>query len=330
MIGEAARALYRDALVWDMTLPWTPANSDDETLPRFHRAGIKVLSLTLDADQDPTPNTLLTQYAHVLQQCRRRPELTLATSVDEILAAATAGKTALILHCQGTNALGRRLEMVEVFYRLGVRHMLLAYNQKNAVGDGCAERTDAGLSRFGVSLIREMNRVGMLVDGTHTGYRTTMDAMEVCEGPFIFSHANAYGVHPHYRNIRDDQIRACAATGGVIGINGLGWFLRDLEARPESMFRHIDYTVGLVGPRHVGIGLDFVKNWEPWSRGIQARPDQWPPNEGEAPPITRFVQPEQLEDITELMLRKGYGEDDVRDILGRNFLRVCGEVWKPV
>jgi membrane dipeptidase len=330
MNDEQARALYRDALVWDMTLPWTAGYSDDETLPRFHRAGIKVLSLTLDADQDFTPNGFLIQHGHVLRQCRIHPELALATTVEEIEAAVAAGRMALILHLQGTNALGRRLELVEVFYRLGIRHMLLAYNQKNMVGDGCAERTDGGLSRYGISLIREMNRVGMLVDGTHTGYRTTMEAMEVCEGPFIFSHANAYGVHAHYRNIKDDQIKACAATGGMIGINGLGWFLRDLDAKPESMFRHIDYMVNLVGPRHVGIGLDFVKNWDAWSRGIQTRPDQWPPNEGETPPITKFVQPEQLEDLAVLMARAGYGEEDMRDILGRNFLRVSRQVWKPV
>jgi membrane dipeptidase len=283
----------------------------------------------MDADRDFTPNTLLTQIAHVERQCRAHPdELAIARSVDEILAITATGKTALILHCQGTNALGRRLDLVEVFYQLGIRHMLLAYNQKNLVGDGCAERTDAGLSRFGIELIKEMNRVGMLVDGTHTGYRTTMDAMEVCEGPFIFSHANPYGVYPHYRNIKDDQIKACAKSGGIIGINGLGWFLRDLEASTEAMFRHVDYTVNLVGPQHVGIGLDFVKNWESWSRGIQALPMVWPANNGEPPPLTKFVQPEQLEELTELMLKKGYGEDATRDILGRNFLRVCKQVWK--
>jgi membrane dipeptidase len=329
MTAVDAKALYRNALVWDMTLPWTTALSDSETLPRFHRAGIKVLSLTMDADRDFTPNTLLTQIAHVERQCRTHPdELAIARSVDEILAITATGKTALILHCQGTNALGRRLDLVEVFYQLGIRHMLLAYNQKNLVGDGCAERTDAGLSRFGIELVKEMNRVGMLVDGTHTGYRTTMDAMEVCEGPFIFSHANPYGVYPHYRNIKDDQIKACAKSGGIIGINGLGWFLRDLEASTEAMFRHVDYTVNLVGPQHVGIGLDFVKNWESWSRGIQALPMVWPANNGEPPPLTKFVQPEQLEELTELMLKKGYGEDATRDILGRNFLRVCKQVWK--
>ncbi len=324
-----AKALYRDALVWDMTLPWTPTLCDEETLPRFHRAGVKVLSLTVDADRDFTPNTVLTQIGHIERQCRANPDdLAIARSADEILAITASGKTALLLHCQGTNALGRRLDLVEVFYQLGIRHMLLAYNQKNLVGDGCAERTDAGLSRFGIELVKEMNRVGMLVDGTHTGYRTTMDAMEVCEGPFIFSHANAYGVYPHYRNIKDDQIKACAKSGGVIGINGLGWFLRDLEASPEAMFRHIDYVASLVGAQHVGIGLDFVKDWEPWSRGIQKLPMVWPANDGEAPPITKFVQPEQIQDLAELMLRKGYGEQSARDILGGNFLRVCKQVWK--
>ena len=116
-------------------------------------------------------------------------------------------KLALTFNLQETNPLDGNLDMIDVYYELGVRHMLLAYNQKNRVGDGCAERTDSGLSRFGVRVIQEMNRVGMLVDGTHSGYKTTMEAMEVCSVPFIFSHCNAWQVVPHYRNIKDDQIK---------------------------------------------------------------------------------------------------------------------------
>lgn len=98
----------------------------------------------------------------------------------------------------------------------------MAYNQRNAVADGCHERTDGGLSRFGIELVQAMNRVGMLVDCTHTGYRSSMDVFEVSQAPVVFSHSNARAVWDHERNIRDDQAQACARTGGVIGVVGAG------------------------------------------------------------------------------------------------------------
>ena len=118
------------------------------------------------------------------------------------------GKFAVVLHFQGTNPLGGDLNMVEVYYRLGIRHMLMAYNMKNLVGDGCMECTDDGLSRFGVAVVEEMNRVGMIVDVTHTGYRMTMDTFEVSKAPVIFSHSNPAAVWDIPRNVKDDQIKA--------------------------------------------------------------------------------------------------------------------------
>src|SRR5690606_16000592 len=161
---------------------------------------------------------------------------------------------AIVFHFQGTNPFGRDLGMVEVFYRLGIRHALMAYNQKNAVGDGCHERTDGGLTRFGLALVREMNRVGMLVDCSHSGYRTTMDASEA---PVTCSPPNARALADPQRTSRDDQAKACAATGGVIGVNGIGIFLGGNEVSADALFRHIDYFVQLVGPQHVGLGLDY-------------------------------------------------------------------------
>ncbi|MBT7648615.1 MAG: hypothetical protein HN768_16380, partial [Rhodospirillaceae bacterium] len=190
------------------------------------------------------------------------------------------------------------------------------------------ERTDAGLSRVGIRVIEEMNRVGMLVDGTHTGYRTTMEAMEVSTAPFIFSHCNAWEVFPHYRNIRDDQIKACAASGGVIGVNGLGEFLDDPRATSASIFRHLDHMVQLVGPAHVGIGLDYVKNTGRFWNWLRDNPDMWPEIDGKPHTDTDFAQPEQIPELCELMLAQQYSEDDVHAILGGNFARVAREVWR--
>lgn len=329
-VGERARAIYRDSLVWDMTVPYGMQHATDGvTLPRFRKAGFGLVSLTIGGDKTFGPEAALANIARVYGVCARHPELyRLVHDIEDVAAARHEGRLAITLNFQGTNVLANDAGLVEVFYRLGVRHMLLAYNQKNLVGDGCAERTDAGLSRFGLAVVREMNRVGMLVDGTHSGHRTTMEAMEASTEPCIFSHCNAYSVFAHYRNIRDDQIRLCAKTGGVIGVNGLGEFLDDMEARSESMFRHLDHIVGLVGPRHAGIGLDYVKDVDGFWSYVDANPEAWPPNQGKANRHTRFVQPEQVEELAELMCRKNYSEADIRGILGGNFHRVCNQVWK--
>ncbi|MEE9253525.1 MAG: membrane dipeptidase, partial [Pseudomonadales bacterium] len=310
-----------------MTLPWVRGYADRETLPRYHAAGIDVVSLTVASREDCS--SAVHWIANVTRDIRAHEEtMLLCRSIADVDRARAAGKLALVYNLQETMCFEDKLELIELLYDLGVRHALLAYNVKNTVGDGCAERTDAGLSRWGIEVVREMNRVGMLVCGTHSGYRTTMDAMEVTSAPFIFSHSNAYGVYPHYRNIKDDQITACAASGGVIGVNGLGEFLDDHEAKTHSMFRHVDYIAKLVGPEHVGIGLDFVKNVDAFWAFVRRADYMWPANPNQQRSFSKFAQPEQVVELTQLLLDAGYAETDIRGILGENFRRVAALVWK--
>ena len=213
--------------------------------------------------------------------------------------------------------------------------MLLAYNVRNLVADGCAETADAGLSNLGRQVVREMNRVGMIVDCSHTGRRSSLQAIDLSERPVIFSHSNAHALGPHIRNIRDEQIRACAARGGVIGVVGVGAFLGDAEAQTESVFRQIDYIANLVGPEHVGLGTDYVKIfparnhasvWESvspeasWPNATNA----WPDPTGTQIKVEdgRCFAPEQLRELIGMMLMHGYSRDVVRGVLGGNFRRV--------
>lgn len=327
MSNLTARDLTRDALVWDNTLPWGPDYANPESLSRFHAAGIDLISLSVMGPEALLEGTVRS-IARVRAAIRAQPErMVLCGTVDDILAAKAQGKLGLVFNLQETNMLEGRLEMVQAYYDLGVRHMLLAYNARNFVGDGCGERSDGGLSRWGLEVVAEMNRVGMLVDGTHTGYRTTMDAMEACTAPFIFSHYNAHAVYGHYRNIRDDQIRACAATGGVIGLNGLGEFLDDDTASSAAIFRHLDHMVQLVGAPHVGLGLDYVRDTGKFWGWVRDNAHMWPagPNDRAG---SAFAQPEQVEELTEMMLGAGYGEAAIRQILGGNWLRVARQVWR--
>jgi len=326
-IEPETRSLYEESLVWDMTLPWVEGYADEEvTLPRFKSAGIDLVSLTVN-DFPGSIRGTTNQISWVKSQTKKHGSMRLISNADDIVAAKESGELALTLNLQETNPLERSLDMVQIYYDLGVRHMLLAYNQKNFVGDGCAENTNAGLSLFGRRLIKEMNMVGMMVDGTHSGRRTTLEAMQLTEKPFIFSHCCAVGVAKHYRNISDEQIRACADTGGVIGVNGVGGFLIDQEARTEFIFRHLDYMVELVGPEHLGIGLDYVKNTPSFWSSARDNPDAWPQNQNQPHVDQENAQPEQLLELTQLMIDHGYSKTNIKGILGENFMRIAREIW---
>jgi membrane dipeptidase len=206
--------------------------------------------------------------------------------------------------------------------------MLFAYNRDNRAGGGCHGR-DVGLTAFGRAVVAEMNHVGMVVDASHCGHRTSMEAFEVSSKPAIFSHSNPWALTQRGRNIRDDQIRACAATGGVVGLNGIGHFMDDRLARSESIFQRIDYVVQMVGPDHAGIGLDypFPVGGQDIDSLLLRHPEFWPPSEGYGTGLYRNAEPEQFPEITALMVGAGYPEPAIRGVLGENFLRIAREVW---
>ncbi len=325
-ISEVADKLHRDALVWDNTIPWGDYGRHElkmGMIPRMIASGYDIVSLTVAGDAHD-----LDQAIHFVAKNRNffqaSPEkFVLIETADDVLRAKQEGKLGIIFHFQGTNPCEGDPNMLELYYKLGIRHMLLVTNVKNVIGDGCKERTDGGLTRLGVQFIEEMNRVGIISDGSHTGYRTTMDMFEVTRVPAVFSHALPLAVHDHPRNINDEQIKACAKTGGVIGINGVGVFLGDNDNSTETFLKHLYYVVDLVGPEHVGISVDAM--YDPANSWPTAR---HPPASGIPWPDIKYVQPEQFPEFTDGMLKRGYSEADIRGILGENWLRVARAVWK--
>ncbi len=327
-IADAAAALHRDALICDLTLPWIDLGRTDlraATLPRMAENGVGFVSLTLGSDAES-----LTQILDLLARERRlfaaQPErYRLVETADDILAARRGGQMAISFNIQGTNALDGNLDRVSLLYELGVRQMLLAYNRRNRVADGCHEQTDCPLSTFGRDLVAEMNRVGMIVDCTHTGYRSSMEAIELSEKPVIFSHSNPRALWQHDRNIRDDQARACAATGGVVGVVGVGIFMGDNDASTRMLVRQIDHYAELIGPEHIALGLDYVYDVEA-EQAYMASVGS--PAGGNYDKMTAFFEPEQLPELTEMLLARGYPEQAIRGILGENVMRVNRAVWK--
>jgi membrane dipeptidase len=327
---DGTTALVREAfsrtLVWDNhgCLPLRP--NDERFIPqldRYRRSGFRVVGINVAFDAVPWEQTfqMLAVFRHWLR--RHRKHYRIVETVADL--AADDRRLAVFFDIEGASALNGQLTLLELYRDLGVRWMSMAYNRNNLVGGGCQD-ADKGLTKFGRSVVAEMERVGITVCCSHTGHRTTMDVMRHATEPVIFSHSNPVAVHRHKRNIRDEAIRACAATGGVVGVNGIGIFLGANDNRSATVARHVDYVAQLVGIDHVGLGLDYVFDMQELDDYIKAHPETFPPAEGYAAGL-RIVAPEQLPEIAGELLKLGYRVADVRKVLGGNFLRVAKATW---
>ncbi|MGN6317841.1 dipeptidase [Trinickia sp.] len=333
MSSERVQTIIRRALVWD-NHGCMPLRADDTflgQLQRYRSSGYNVVSLNAGYDIKTIEETIRV-LAHFRHWVKRHPDdYLLIDTVDDVLRAKESGQLGVSFDLEGTVALGDQISMIELYYDLGVRWMLMAYNKTNSVGGGCQDE-DTGLTAFGRQVLDEMRRVGMVPCCSHTGWKTAREVIAYVDGPVIFSHSNAYEVFGHHRNIPDDLIKACAASGGVIGLNGVSRFIGktsdvDHDNSTEALFRHLDHMVQLVGPDHVGLALDYVFDQSQLMHHFRSRPDLFPPELGYTKP-TPMVEPERLPAIVRMMIDHGYPDDGIEKILGANHLRVARACWK--
>jgi len=324
-----ARRLIDAVPVWDhhACMPLRP--SDPTFLPQLARhkaAGFDAITVNIGFGEQG-PEEHLRMIAALRHWLLARPqEYLLLLEPDDIERARATGRLAVGFDIEGANAVGDQLSLVQLYYDLGVRWMLMAYNNSNRVGGGCQD-ADGGLTAFGRAVVAEMERVGMQVCVSHTGHRTVRDVLDMATRPVIFSHSNCAALHPHPRNIPDELIRACAATGGVVGINGVGIFLGRNDISSQTYARHVDHVVQLVGPQHVSIALDYVFDTRELEEHIEKMRGTFPPGLGYELGA-RFVPPEQLEEIVSTLQGWGYPDADLTALLGGNLLRLARQVWK--
>ncbi len=329
--ADRAANLIATSLVWDAHAGIFPGpDTNLSKLTQWRDCGVDYVSLNIGFDVMPWDNAIstLSAYRRVLSETEG---VRIAQTIADIDLARATGQLAVSFDIEGVNALNGDIGMVSVYRDLGVRQMLLAYNLNNAGSGGCHDR-DKGLTTFGRAVVAEMNRVGMIVDCSHMGARSSLEAMDCSDKPVVFSHSNPGALWPHQRNITDDQIRACAATGGVVGINGMGIFLGDNDVSAATFARHVTHVADLVGPAHVGFGLD----WKPKTDNapdlgaiLASRPDFWPKGQGYDTDGIRLFHPEGLGDVLILLRQSGWSDGDLRGFLGGNFLRVATQAWRP-
>ncbi len=328
-IDNNAATLHQDAFVWDAhaCLPLSP-DIDIDALDRHRSAGVDFVSVNVGMDMNPVTD-ILAILAAFRAGLRRYPEkYVLVETFADIVEAKNSGRMAVAFDLEGGVPLMDRPEMVQLYYDLGVRQIHLAYNRNNSIGGGCHD-DDIPLTELGGRVVGAINAAGMLMDCSHTGYRTSLDIMERSAAPVIYSHANPRALVDHGRNITDKQIDACAGTGGVIGINGVSLFLGDTGAGAGIIADHIVYVADRVGADHVGLGLDYA-----YDLGIDDLPDGvdpgfwWPQSAGYTAGLDiHIAEPETFPVLTETLLDRGLPESDIRGILGGNFQRVAKDVW---
>ncbi|MEQ9270170.1 MAG: membrane dipeptidase [Haliea sp.] len=319
-------------LLWDAhsNLPLEPGREVDDLL-EHRRHGFGFVSINVGYDPAPLEE-IMRSIAWFREAIDAQPGLTLVGTLDELEEAYRSGLLAVAFDLEGALCLLEEPSMVALWAHLGVRQMHLAYNRNNWAADGCYDKA-RGLTPAGRAMVQALNAAGIMVDCSHGGERSTLEIMAASSRPVVFSHACAAAIHPHPRNVSDRQIRACAESGGVIGIVGYSRFLGATPSRAEDMVRHMVHVAELVGAEHVGIGWDYgypARKSDPM--GAVADFDWWFPDasrnrqEGLTPEQV-FTPLSEAQRLPHLLEDAGFSGAEIHCILRGNFERVARATW---
>ncbi len=326
--------IYKNAIVIDalvITSDW-----NEKSYEAVEQSGYTGIQTSLPSENLEAALKALTDWDQRIQD--NTDKLIMAASAVDFERAKQEGKMAVMFGFQNATMIENSVDNFDILYQAGTRCIQLTYNSRNLLGDGCTERTNAGLSEFGVAAVERMNQLGIIVDLSHCGRQTTFDGIQFSNPGACFTHTMCETLYPqHPRAKTDEQIRAMADKGGVMGIIGLGYMIGPDpggETTIETYVDHIDHAVKRGGIDHVGLAADFAiqgissyatrENWyEP--RLIQFKPSyevRWPPW------IPELDTPDRYKIVARILDKRGYRFEDIEKILGLNWLRYFREVLK--
>jgi len=319
--------LHDDAIIIDglIIAKWGP-----EIFRALRAGGVTAANCTCSVWEDFTGS--MRAIADWKQWFRDYADLiTPVFTAADIRRAKEAGKTGIILGWQNAVGFGDYLPFVSVYRDLGLRVVQLTYNTATSVGSGCYETRDGGLTDFGHELVGELNRVGILIDLSHVGARTSADAIAASKKPVAYSHCLPASLKQHPRNKSDEQLRAIADKGGFVGVTVFPPFLkRGTDSTVDDYVEAIEWVVNVVGEDQVGIGTDFTQGYDDAFFRYITHDKGHGRKLTDFGPITMpkgFRRIEDFPNLTAALERRGWPEPRIRKVMGENWLRVLTEVW---
>ena len=335
-MASEARRIYDEAIVIDglNVSNW----ESDAVFERLRAGNITAINATV-----ATWENFLQTMAHLsvwMRRFRERDDILQVKETADIHTAKKLGKTGIILGFQNASPIENDLDRLGLFLALGVRVIQLTYHETNLLGSGCWERNDAGLSNFGVDAVREMNRLGIVIDLSHVGPKTTLDAIEVSEQPVAITHANARSFCGHRRNKEEGALLALAEKGGVVGATSFANFLpKAFDSTVEDFVDAVDNMVERIGIDHVAIGTDSTHDQplEFWHYISSQQGTKFPSTfaDGSIPYTELSFQPKGIDspaefpNLADALANRGYSGEDITKLLGGNWMNLFERVWNP-
>ena len=324
--------LFIDCLCGNLVNPEPPERNGVPYLERVRQSGVNVQSITLSSPQASFEGVLKDMYGYYNLFKYHPDKVMQIKTVEDIETAKKTGKAGVIFSLQNSTAMGGDFYKWSIMAELGLKICQLTYMEPNLYGSGCLDKANGGLTYWGEQAVREMNRQGIVVDLSHVGERTSLEAIDYSDKPCIFSHSNSLTVCPSSnRNLTDEMIKNCAAKGGVICLNAHGFVCHKevgVQGTLEDYMAHFEYLGELVGPDHMGIGTDIYEYytkqyWECKTKLLYNSPWMF------ETVFNRDVQRvDQYINITRGLVALGFSDEDIRKILGESLIRVFKEVWK--
>lgn len=280
-------------------------------LPRMEIGAIKVQFFAVFIEPEHRTSALhltlqlIEHYYQALSGFEKR--ITHVENYYELEQVLAKGKIASVLAIEGGEVIGSSLELLRMLHRLGVRSFGLTWNHRNQIADGVGEEAGAGLTRFGFEVVAELNKLGVIIDVAHLSESGFWDVLETSSVPVIVSHANAYAVCNHPRNLKDSQLKGLAENGGIISLSFYPKFIGKESVKISNLVDHYVHIASLIGVEHLGVGSDF---------------------DGIDETIEGLADVSQMSNLTEALLKRGFKEQDVKKILKENYLRLLHEVLR--